>query len=75
MSLLEQNTIRKEQMDQKFTKLEFEAGVSEEYKMKTIYDNTIYLNKAKSHLPSLYYLVAWKRYPEEENIWELSSTV
>ena len=50
--------------------LEFEAGESEEYKVEAIWNSAVYVNKAKGHLPGLYYLVAWKSYPEEENIWK-----
>ena len=40
---------------------------SKEYKMKAIINSTISGNKVKSYLPGLYYLVAWKKYPKEEN--------
>ena len=58
MSLLDQNSTRKERVDKKVTKFDFEAGNSKEYKMKVIQDSTIYANKTKNHLPGLYYLVA-----------------
>ena len=38
--------------------LELKAGDNKEYKVKIIWDSAIYANKAKSHLPGLYYLVA-----------------
>ena len=57
-------------MDKIISKLEFEANNSKEYKVETIWNCAIYANKAKIHLPGLYYLVVWKRYPEEENTWE-----
>ena len=75
MSLLEQDITRKGQVDEKVTALEFEAGDSKKYKIEAIWDNAVYANKAKGHLPGLYYLVAWKRYFEEENTWKLSSVV
>ena len=28
------------------------------------------MRESKSHLPALYFLVFYKGYPEEENIWE-----
>ena len=28
------------------------------------------MESKSSHLPGLYYLVAWKSYPKEENTWE-----
>ena len=44
--------------------------------MKAIWDSAVYARESKSgHLPGLYYLVSWKRYLEEENIWELASAV
>ena len=55
--MLEQNTTRKERVDKKGTELEFEVGNSKKYKLKAIWDSTIYANKAKSHLLVLYYLV------------------
>ena len=62
-------------MDEKITKLEIKAGDSKEYKMEVIWDRAIYANKAKSYLPGLYYLVAWKKYSKKENIWEPSFSV
>ena len=67
MSVLEQDITRKERVDKKITKLEFKVGNSKEYKVEAIWDSAVYANKAKSHLLGLYYLVAWKRYIEEEN--------
>ena len=58
MSLLEQNTTRKRQIDKKVTELEFEASDSKKYKVEAIQDNAIYANKAESYLSGLYYLVA-----------------
>ena len=57
MSLLKQDTIRKEQVDKKITKLEFEVGNSKEYEVQVIWGSTVYVNKAKGHLPGLYYLI------------------
>ena len=75
ISLLEQDTTRKERVDKKITQLEFEAGNSKEYKMEAIQDIAVYANKAKGYLPGLYYLVIWKRYTKEENTWKSSSAV
>ena len=36
ISVLEQNTTRKEQIDKKVTKLEFKAGYSKKYKIEAI---------------------------------------
>ena len=58
MSLLEQNINKKGRVDKKITELEFEADNSKEYKVEAIRDIAVYANKAKGHLPGLYYLVA-----------------
>ena len=76
MSLLERDTTRKERVDKRVKELKLEAGDSKEYKIVAIWDSAVYASKSKSsQLPGLYYLVAWKGYPEEKNIWELSSAV
>ena len=75
VSLLGQDTTKKEWEDEKVTELEFESGNNLEYKVKTIWDSAVYANKAEGHLPGLYYLVAWKKYPKKENTWELLSAV
>ena len=68
LSLLEQDTTRKERVDKKMMELDFKAGNSEEYKVEAIWDSAIYVIKSESgHLPGLYYLIAWKDYPKEEN--------
>ena len=57
VSLLEQDTTRKEQVDKNVTKLEFDAGDSKEYKMEAIRDSAVYTMELKlDHLPGLYYL-------------------
>ena len=68
MSLLEQDTTGKERVDKRVTKLELEAGNSKEYRVEAIWDNVVYASKLESgQLPALYYLIAWKRDPKEEN--------
>ena len=68
MSVLEKNTFGPERLDKKVIKLEFKpASNSKKNEMEAILDSAIYANKAKDHLPGLYHLVAWKKYPEEEN--------
>lgn len=66
--MLEQNTTKKERVDEKVTELEFEAGDSNEYKVKAICNRDVYGKEAKSPLPGLYYLVTWKGYSKKENI-------
>ena len=46
---------------------EFEPGNNKEYKVEAIRDSAVYAKKADRYLPGLYYLVAWKSYPEKEN--------
>ena len=65
VSLLEQNTTRKKR---EFSVPEFELGDNKEYEMEAIRDSAVYARESESgHLPGLYFLVSWKRYPEEEN--------
>ena len=75
VSLLEQNTIRKGWVDENVT--EFEVGsADEEYKVERIWNSTVYAKEsATDYLPGLYYLVSWKSYPKEKNIWESALTV
>ena len=71
VSLLEQDITRKGRVDEEVRHMEFDAGDDEsgEYKVEAIWDSVVYVRKSKSgHLLGLYYLVSWKRYPEEENI-------
>ena len=73
MLLLEQDTTKK---NREFSLPKFEPGDNDkEYKVEAIQDSTVYTKKADGHLPGLYYLVPWKGYLEEENIWEPSSAV
>ena len=69
VSLLEQDTTRKGQMNKLFPEPEpkFDAGDNKEYKVEAIKDNAIYAKEAEGQLPGLYYLVSWKKYPEKEN--------
>ena len=73
MSLLELDTTRKGQVDEKVRQMEFDTGDVEsgEYEVEAIRDSAIYARELElGHLPGLYYLVSWKGYPEEENTWE-----
>ena len=56
--------------------MEYDVGDNDsgEYKVEVIWDGAVYARESKScHLPGLYYLVSWKRYPDEENTWEPAS--
>ena len=54
---------------------EFKPSNNKEYKIEAIWDSAFYAKKANGYLQGLYYLVAWKGYPEEENTWKSSSAV
>lgn len=75
MSLLEQDTTRKERADWKVTKLKFEVGYKEKYSPGEIWDSAIKGNDEKCYLPELYYLVYRKSYPEEDDNWKPASAV
>ncbi len=76
VSLLEQDTIKKGQLNDTMAQLELDEGNSEEYEVEAICDSKVYAKKSdSSYLPSLYYLVSWKGYPKEENTWKLASAV
>ena len=68
--MLEQDIDKKERMDKKVIKVDFETGNREEYKIKAIWDSAVYTRESEGYLLGLYYLVAWKIYPEEKNTWE-----
>ena len=72
VSLLELDTTKKERVDENAaTQLEFEAGNNKKYEVEGIRDSVVYAKELEAeHLPELYYLVSWKGYPKEENIWE-----
>ena len=76
MSLLEDDTTRKGRVDEEVRQMEFDVGNNEEYKVEAIWDSAVYARESESgHIPGLYYLVLWKRYPEKENTWEPASAV
>ena len=70
ISLLEQDTTRKGQIDENDT-TELDAGnnKSGEYKVEIICNSAVYARESKSdYLPGLFYLIFWKGYLEEKNI-------
>ena len=76
VSLLEQDTTRKGRVSEEVPELDAGDEDSEEYEVEAIWDSAVYANESESgHLPGLYYLVAWKGYPKEENTWEPLSAV
>ena len=46
---------------------EFVPGNNKKYKVEAIRDSAVYAKETNGYLPGLYYLVAWKGYPEEKN--------
>ena len=69
---MEQDTTKKERLDEKVMELDFEASNSKEYEVEAIRDSAVYEVESESgYLLGLYYLIAWKGYPEEKNTWEL----
>ena len=76
VSLLEQDTTKKGRVDKNATELDAGNNDSREYKVEAIWNSAVYTRKSESgHLPGLYYLGSWKKYPEEENTWDLASAV
>ena len=58
------------------SELDADNDDNKEYEVEAIWDSAVYASKWESgYLPGLYYLVAWKDYPKEENTWEPLSTV
>ena len=56
--------------------MEFNIGDNDsgKYEVEAIWDSAVYTRESESgHLLGLYYLIAWKRYPEEINTWEPAS--
>ena len=65
-------------MDEKVRHMEFDVGDDKngECKVEVIRDSAIFAKESESgHLSGFYYLVSWKRYPKEENTWELALAV
>ena len=69
VSLLEQDTTKKGQVNDTQLNFEFEAGDDKEYEVDGIRDSAVYARESAGQLPGLYYLVSWKGYPEEKNTW------
>ena len=58
MSLLEQDTTKKEQEDQTLPKLEkFEARNNKEYRVQVIINSVLYNKQANNQILGLYYLI------------------
>ena len=65
MLLLEQKITTKKRVDKNVA--EFKASNGQEYEVEVIQESVVYATKRKGHLPSLYYLVLWKKYLKEKN--------
>ena len=74
MSLLKHDSTRKERVEKV---PELDAGDDDKkYEVEVIQNSAVYAMESKSgHLPGFYYLVAWKSYPKEENIWKPISAI
>ena len=73
ISLLEQDITKKGRVNDTQLNFKFEAGddKDKEYEVDSIWDSAVYTKEsATKQLLGLYYLVLWKGYPEEKNIWE-----
>ena len=68
MSLLEQDITKKERVHEENVEELVAGNDSGEYEVEAIQNSAVYTKESKlGHLLGLYYLVSWKRYPEEEN--------
>lgn len=75
MLLLEQDIIRKKQVD-KNNIIELDIGNNKKYKIEAIYNSMVYAKESKlEHQLGFYYLVLWKKYLEKENTWELALAI
>lgn len=75
MSLLEEDNIRKEQADKEL-EMKLKTGDNIEYKVEAIWDSAVYARESiANHLPCFSYLIFWKSYLKEENIWEPALTL
>lgn len=77
LSLIEQKTIRKRQVDNKFPNLELklDVGNNKEYKIESIKYSALYARKAAGQLPGLYYLISRKSYPDKKDLCKPISAV
>ena len=58
MSLLEQDTTSKKQVDENnVAKLDANNNEGSKYQIKAIWDSAVYSEESANHLPGLYYLV------------------
>lgn len=75
MKLLEQDIIRRRQVDKTIARLEFGSQDGKKYEVKIFYNSTVYARELRDHPPGFYYLVSWKGYLKKENTWEATVTV
>ena len=74
--LQELDITRKGRVDKNAMKLDAGNDDSGEYEVEAIRDSAVYARELESgRLLGLYYLVSWKRYPEEKNTWEPASAI
>lgn len=69
MSLLEQDSNKKKQVNKNVIKLDVGNNKNKEYKVKVICNNATYRKESKlDHLLEAYYFMSWNNYPEEKKI-------
>lgn len=59
-------------MDETTFQLKFEANDKDKkYEIEGIQNSVVYIKElCGGYIPELYYLVLWKSYPKEKNIWK-----
>ena len=69
MSIIEQDTTSKGQINELFSEPlpEFDVGNNKKYKVEAIKNSAVYAQEVERHLSGLYYLISWKGYSEEKN--------
>ena len=60
VSLLEQDIMKKGQMNETQLDFKFETGDNKKYEVDGIWDSAVYAKKLVGQVPGLYYLVSWK---------------
>lgn len=79
MSLLEQDTTRKGQINKELANFEPDSELDirndKDYEVESIRNSAVFAKEAQSQLSDLYYLISYQNFPEEEDMWELALAV